>query len=111
MSIDAKTGQPDRAFNSGGRVDLKRGLGRTIDPALYAASSPPLVMGDVVIVGSAMTEGTDMKEAPPGHVRAFDVRTGELKWIFIPFPNPANTAAIPGQPMPGSLVAVPTYGP
>tara|TARA_B110000240_G_scaffold1728_1_gene2112 strand:+ start:1004 stop:1138 length:135 start_codon:yes stop_codon:yes gene_type:complete len=44
MSIDAKTGQPDRAFNSGGRVDLKRGLGRTIDPALYAASSPPLVV-------------------------------------------------------------------
>ena len=90
MSIDAKTGQPDRAFNSGGRVDLKRGLGRTIDPALYAASSPPLVMGDVVIVGSAMTEGTDMKEAPPGHVRAFDVRTGELKWIFHTIPEPGE---------------------
>ena len=90
MSIDAKTGQPDRAFNSGGRVDPKRGLGRTIDPALYAASSPPLVMGDVVIVGSAMTEGTDMKEAPPGHVRAFDVRTGELKWIFHTIPEPGE---------------------
>ena len=90
MSIDAKTGQPDRAFNSGGRVDLKRGLGRTIDSALYAVSSPPLVVGDVVIVGSAMTEGTDMKEAPPGHVRAFDVRTGELKWIFHTIPEPGE---------------------
>ena len=43
-----------------------------------------------MIVGSAMTEGTDMKEAPPGHVRAFDVRTGELKWIFHTIPEPGE---------------------
>ncbi len=88
MAIDAKTGSPDPNFGRAGRIDLKRGLGRTIDPALYAVSSPPMVIGDVVVVGSTMTEGTDMKEAPPGHVRGFNVRTGEMQWIFHTIPQP-----------------------
>ncbi len=90
LSIDPSTGRPDPNFGHGGRVDLKRGLGRTIDPALYAVSSPPVVAGDVVIVGSAMTEGTDYREAPPGHVRGFDVRTGEMRWIFHTIPQPGE---------------------
>lgn len=90
LSIDPATGRPDPAFGRGGRVDLKRGLGRTIDPSLYAVSSPPIVVNDTVIVGSAMTEGTDYREAPPGHVRGFDVRTGEMKWIFHTIPQPGE---------------------
>jgi len=87
VSIDAKTGEPDLTFGRGGRVDLKEGLGRTIDARRYTVSSPPLVVGDVVVVGSAMTEGTGYKEAPPGHVRGFDVRTGKMKWIFHTIPQ------------------------
>ncbi|MEX2294760.1 MAG: pyrroloquinoline quinone-dependent dehydrogenase, partial [Gemmatimonadota bacterium] len=87
LSINAKTGEPDLDFGRGGRVDLKSGLGRTIDASQYAVSSPPIVVGDVVIVGSAMTEGTGYREAPPGHVRGFDVRTGEQKWIFHTIPQ------------------------
>ena len=71
VSIDAKTGEPDLTFGRGGRVDLKEGLGRTIDARRYTVSSPPLVVGDIVVVGSAMTEGTGYKEAPPGHVRGY----------------------------------------
>jgi quinoprotein glucose dehydrogenase len=82
VSIDAKTGEPDGSFGRGGRVDLKEGLGRKIDARLYTVSSPPIVVGDVVVVGSAMTEGTGYQETPPGHVRGFDVRTGRMKWIF-----------------------------
>jgi quinoprotein glucose dehydrogenase len=82
VSIDAKTGEPDSSFGRGGRVDLKEGLGRKIDARLYTVSSPPIVVGDVVVVGSAMTEGTGYQETPPGHVRGFDVRTGRMKWIF-----------------------------
>ena len=90
VSIDAKTGEPDLEFGRSGRVDLKRGLGRTIDASQYTVSSPPLVSGDVVVVGSAMTEGTGYREAPPGHVRGFDVRTGALKWIFNTIPEPGE---------------------
>ena len=90
VSIDAKTGKPDPAFGRNGRVDLTRGLGRTIDMSQYAVSSAPLVAGDTVVVGSAITEGTGRKEAPPGHVRGYDVRTGEMKWIFHKIPQPGE---------------------
>ena len=53
-------------------------------------SSPPLVVGDVVVVGSAMTEGTGYQEAPPGHVRGYDVRTGRMQWIFHTIPQPGE---------------------
>lgn len=93
LSIDPATGRLDPDFGRGGRVDLKRGLGRTIDPSLYAVSSPPVVVGDVVVIGSAMTEGTDFREAPPGHVRGFNVRTGEMQWIFHTIPQPGEYGA------------------
>ena len=90
VSIDAHTGEPDVKFGRNGQVDLKRGLGRTIDPSQYAVSSPPVVVGDTAVVGSAMTEGTGRQEAPPGHVRGYDVRTGALKWIFHTIPQPGE---------------------
>ena len=90
LSIDAKTGEPDPDFGRGGRVDLKQGLGRTIDARRYTVSSPPVVVGDVVVVGSAMTEGTGYQEAPPGHVRGYDVRTGRMQWIFHTIPQPGE---------------------
>lgn len=93
LSIDPATRRLDPEFGRGGRIDLKRGLGRTIDPSLYAVSSPPIVVGDVVIVGSAMTEGTDFREAPPGHVRGFNVHTGEMQWIFHTIPQPGEFGA------------------
>ena len=90
VSVDAKTGEPDASFGRNGQIDLKRDLGRTIDPSQYAVSSPPIVVGNTVIVGSAMTEGTGRQEAPPGHVRGYDVRTGALKWIFHTIPQPGQ---------------------
>ena len=90
VSIDAKTGKPDTEFGRNGRIDLTRGLGRIIDTSQYAVSSAPLVAGDTVVVGSAITEGAGRKEAPPGHVRGYDVRTGEMKWIFHTIPRPGE---------------------
>ena len=93
LSIDPKTGKPDPAFGLGGRVDLKEGLGRRFEPRLYTVNSAPLVTRDVVIVGSAMPEnvsGGVEKDMPPGHVRAYDVRTGKMKWIFHTIPQPGE---------------------
>ena len=90
VSINPKTGEPDASFGSNGRVNLTRGLGRTIDSSQYAVSSPPVVAGTTIVVGSAMTEGTGRQEAPPGHVRGYDVRTGEMKWIFHTIPQPGE---------------------
>jgi len=87
LSIDIATGRPDPQFGRNGQVDLKNGLGRTIDPSQYTVSSPPMIVNDTIVVGSAMTEGTGMREAPPGHVRGFDVHTGEMKWIFHTIPQ------------------------
>ena len=92
VSLDADTGVPDPAFGENGIVDLKLGLGREIDlvEARIGSSSPPVIVGDVAVVGAALPVGArpPTKEMPPGHVRGFDVRTGELRWIFHTIPQP-----------------------
>ena len=67
VSVDTKTGRPDLDFGSGERVDLKRGLGRMIDARQYTVSSAPLVAGNTVVVGSAITEGTGYQEGAARH--------------------------------------------
>ena len=81
-ALDAKTGQPVEGFGEGGSVDLLASLRREVSPRNYTIMSSPLVVGDVVIVGSSISDGPTRKEMPPGDVRAFDVRTGELVWTF-----------------------------
>ena len=88
-SIDAKTGQPDAAFGDQGKVDLAEGLGKTINRQAYSMIAAPLIYEDLVIVGSSIHDGPQFQEAPPGHVRAFNLKTGGQEWIF-------NTIAQPG---------------
>lgn len=86
-SIDAKTGQPDTSFGDQGKVDLAQGLGREIDRQAYTMMSAPLIFEHLAVVGSSIHDGPSFQEAPPGHVRAFDVRTGEMAWIFHTIPQ------------------------
>ena len=86
-SIDALTGLADRSFGEQGRIDLTEGLGRPVDRGLYGVVSPPLVSGDRVIVNSIVVDGPRNKEAPPGHVRAFNPISGELEWMFNTIPQ------------------------
>ena len=71
-----------REFGDGGSVDLMRGIPRARrdpPPINYSVTSPPVVCNDVIIVGSAVSDQPRFKESPPGHVRGFDARTGELR--------------------------------
>ncbi len=86
-SFDAETGQPIGRFGSDGKIDLTQGLRRPVDRSAYQVISPPLVVGDVVIVDSSISDGPRYKTAPPGDIRGFDVRTGEMRWIFHTVPQ------------------------
>jgi quinoprotein glucose dehydrogenase len=81
LATDPKTGKLIRGFGDGGKVDL--GIyADTREPVNYRWRAAPLVVRDVVIVGSAVTRA--------GDVRAYDVRTGKLRWTFHVIPQPGE---------------------
>ncbi len=91
VSLNAETGLPDPEFGAGGWVDLTEGLRRAPNRDLdVGLTAPPLVVGDVIIVGSAH----DVSFRPPskanvkGDVRGFDAKTGKLLWTFHTIPEP-----------------------
>jgi quinoprotein glucose dehydrogenase len=90
IALDARTGVPVPSFGTGGVVDLKVGLPRATDlvKSSVGSSSPPVIVGDVAVVGVAFSAGgaPKSKEAIPGWVRGYDVRTGALKWTFHTIP-------------------------
>ena len=86
-ALDATTGTPIDDFGSSGRIRLREGLRRPVPERSYGVMSPPLVVGDVVVVGSSISDGPRYMTAPPGDIRAFDVRTGEQRWIFHTVPQ------------------------
>jgi len=87
VSVDAKTGEPDANFGDNGVVDLKNDLGREVDARDISHSSPVVICRDTIIVGSIINDFTNTKENPPGHIRGYDVRTGELRWRFHSIPQ------------------------
>ena len=88
VSIDAATGKPDPAFGNNGMVDLTGDLGdRDWVTANISHSAPPIAVRDTVVVGSKIHDYVSGMDNPPGHIRAYDVRTGELKWRFHTIPQ------------------------
>ncbi|MBC7894785.1 MAG: pyrroloquinoline quinone-dependent dehydrogenase [Cytophagaceae bacterium] len=86
FSLDAANGQPCAGFGAGGTVDLKAGLRNAPQSrSEYEVTSPPAIIGDLVIVGSAIADN-QRTDAPPGVVRAYDARTGALRWAWDPHP-------------------------
>jgi quinoprotein glucose dehydrogenase len=94
VALDARTGQPAAGFGSNGIVDLKQELDRPVDPVEtnIGSSSPPVVVGDVVVVGAALLTGSAPKSKTnaPGFIRGYDVRTGKRLWIFHTIPQPGE---------------------
>ena len=86
-ALDARTGQAYPDFGEAGRVDLTIGLQ---EGATYRWGGAPTVVRDVVVLGQSLTDDFLSKEAFRADVRAFDVRTGELRWLF-------HTVSQPGE--------------
>ena len=86
-AIDTATGALNTSFGDGGSVLLTEGHGRPVTRYEFDQTSPPVVFEDLVIVGSRVPDGVQRRFDPPGTVQAFDVRTGERRWVFFTIPQ------------------------
>ena len=84
-ALDARTGREVDSFAEHGKLDLKAGIDRARMP--LASRSPGRIFENLIILGSATGEGY---LAPPGDIRAFDVLTGKLVWVFHTIPRPGE---------------------
>lgn len=92
-AVDAVTGKRITGFGKNGATSLHQGLGTVselgYDVTQYTirSTSPGVVFRDLIIMGSSVSEGGD---GLPGNIRAFDVRTGRLRWSFRTIPLPGE---------------------
>jgi quinoprotein glucose dehydrogenase len=93
VSLNAATGLADPEFGAGGWVDLTEGLRLAADRDLdIGLNAPPLVVGDVIVVGAAHGIGgrPPLMRNVKGDIRGFDARSGELLWTFHTIPEPGE---------------------
>jgi len=100
-ALDRKSGTPIASFGVEGRVDLREGLGMPPERASVSASTPGAIFEDLLIMGSSVPETLP---GTPGHIRAFDVNTGKLRWIFHTIPQPGEFAYDSWPPDAHSLI-------
>ncbi len=86
-ALNAATGQPIPGFGTNGRIDLREGLGRDAQKISIALTTPGVIYKDLFIVGGRLSESLP---SPPGDIRAYDVRTGKLRWSFHTIPQPGE---------------------
>lgn len=89
-ALNARTGEPITSFGDAGKVDLHTGLPDRFADESVIATTPGSIYRDLLIIGSRVNE---FKGAAPGHIRAFDVVTGELRWVFHTIPQPGQYGA------------------
>ena len=84
--IDAISGKPVKTFGTNGTVDLHNDLGKDVSQLYITSTTPGVIYHDLLIVPTRVAEDAS---AAPGHIRAFDVHTGKVRWIFhtIPYPG------------------------
>jgi quinoprotein glucose dehydrogenase len=87
FALDAKDGKPIPTFGANGEIDLTAGLSRSIRKEHYTNTSPPLVWGNLVILGNGVGDRLQYRGDPPGDIQAFDVRTGKRVWRFKTVPE------------------------
>ncbi|MDX2249879.1 MAG: PQQ-binding-like beta-propeller repeat protein [Bacteroidia bacterium] len=87
VALNALTGELISSFGENGKLNMKAGLGQDVNDVWLEATTPGVIYGDLLIQGFLTSERLP---AVPGHIRAFDVRTGEQKWIFHTIPQPGE---------------------
>jgi len=116
FALDAAAGTPCTDFGAGGQIDLTRGIANITRRGEYEETSVPAMADDLVIVGSSIADN-DRVDSPSGVVRAFDARTGSLRWSWNPIPesiaptgagNTWSTISVDNE---RGLVFVPTTSP
>jgi quinoprotein glucose dehydrogenase len=86
-ALDPITGKVVPGFGHQGRIDLREDLGRDPEQQSIALTTPGVIYKDLLIVGDRTPETLP---APPGDIRAYDVRTGALRWSFHTIPHPGE---------------------
>jgi len=87
LALNANTGELIKDFGEEGKVSLKEGLGDWAQDFYVSSSTPGVIFKDKLIVGTRVSESTD---AAPGYIRAFNVVTGKVEWIFYTIPRPGE---------------------
>ncbi len=88
FALDAKTGKPVPTFGTDGSVSLLEGLDRDVTGLYVLSNTPGAIYKDLLILGTRVSEGPGA--SAPGHIRAYDVRTGKIRWIFHTIPQPGE---------------------
>ncbi len=88
-ALNARNGSLIQSFGRQGMIDLRGGLDRESEELLVQATSPGVIFEDLLILGSTVGDGVE--PTAPGHIRAYDVRTGEREWIFHTIPHPGES--------------------
>ncbi|TDB60061.1 outer membrane protein assembly factor BamB family protein [Arundinibacter roseus] len=86
-ALNAQTGQIIESFGDGGRVSLRLGLPENAQDKFICSNTPGTIYNDLIVMPVRLSEGPD---AAPGHIRAFNVRTGALAWTFRTIPHPGE---------------------
>jgi quinoprotein glucose dehydrogenase len=86
-AVEAQTGKPVSSFGDQGRTSLKAGLGPTGKNKWGISNTPGTIFGDLIIMPMRLSEGAD---AALGNIQAFNIRTGELAWVFHTIPQPGE---------------------
>jgi quinoprotein glucose dehydrogenase len=90
VAVDGRTGAPCAGFGQQGQVKIDPGM--SLDwPGEFQITSAPLAVDDLIVVGSAISDNGRVA-APHGTVRAYDARTGALRWTWDPIPRTADAA-------------------
>ena len=86
-AVDAINGEIEKTFGENGKIDLRKNLGRPFETLIAISNTPGVIFKNVLIQGTRVHEGPG---ASPGHIRAYDLKTGDLIWRFNTIPEPGE---------------------